>query len=142
MKTDVRKKTIKNYLITKLLTNLRIMETKNLKIFGVYLGCTVANPGKMFICVYVTHFCDEDAPVREIYPDKPYRLNALLIDNDDAKRKEIMRKLSLLSRGSYIELHIRDVNWGTAVSADGVIIKQEPEKVTVSKLAEERDERF
>lgn len=142
VKTDAKQKTIKNYSIIKLLTNLRIMETKNLKIFGVYLGCTVANPGWTYVCVYVMHFCDEDAPAREICPENPYRLNARLIDNDDAKREELIRKLILLGRGSYVELHIKDVESGTIVSADDVIIKQEPEKVTVSRLAEELDEKF
>lgn len=118
------------------------METKNLNVFGVYLGCTIANPGKVFICVHVMSFCDADVPAREICPNKPYRLNARLIENDDAEREELIRKLSLLGRGAYVELRIKDVEGGTVVSADDVIIKQEPEKVTVSKLVEELDEKF
>ena len=118
------------------------METKNLTIFGVYLGRTIANPDRIFICVHVMYFQDADTPAREMCPEKPYRLNALLIEKDDAKREELIRKLSLLGRGSYVELHIKDVEGGTIVSADDVIIKQEPEKVTVSMLAEELDEKW
>ena len=117
------------------------METKNLKVFGVYLGRTIANPGRIFICVHVMHFCDADTPAREICPEKPYRLNALLLEKDEVKREELIRKLSLLGRGSYVELHI-DVEGGTVVSADDVIIKKEPEEVKVSRLAEELDDKF
>jgi len=118
------------------------METKNLKVFGVYLGRTIANPNRVFICVHVLHFCDADVPAREICPNKPYRLNALLIENDDAKREELIRKLSLLGRGSYVELYIKDVEGGTVISSADVIIKREPEEVKVSRLAEELDDKF
>ncbi len=118
------------------------METKNLKVFGVYLGRTIANPGRVYICVHVLHFCDADTPAREICPEKPYRLNALLIEKDDTKREEITRTLSLLGRGSYVEMLIRDVDGGTIVSADDVIIKKAPEEVKVSRLAEELDDKF
>ena len=118
------------------------METKNLTVFGVYLGRTIANPDRVFICVHVMHFCDTDAPAREICPEKPYRLNALLLEKDEVKREELIRKLSLLGRGSYVELHIKDVEGGTIVSADDVIIKKEPEEVKVSRLAEELDDKF
>ena len=118
------------------------METKNLTVFGVYLGRTIANPDRVFICVHVMHFCDADAPAREICPEKPYRLNALLIEKDEAKREELTRTLSLLGRGSYVELHIKDVEGGTVVSADDVIIKKKPEEVKVSRLAEELDDKF
>lgn len=118
------------------------METKKVKIFGVYLGRTVANPDRVFICVHVLYFCDADTPAREICPNKPYRLNALLIENDDTKREELIRKLSLLGRGSYVELYIKDVEGGTIISADDVIIKREPEEVKVSRLAEELDDKF
>mgnify|MGYP007070101810 CR=1 FL=1 len=118
------------------------METKNLKIFGVYLGRTVANPDRVFICVHVLHFCDADTPAREICPEKPYRLNALLIEKDENKREELIRKLSLLGRGSYVELLIQDVEDGTIISADDIIIKREPEEVKVSRLVEELDDKF
>ena len=118
------------------------METKNLTVFGVYLGRTIANPDRVFICVHVLHFCDTDVPAREICPNKPYRLNALLIEKDDAKREELARKLSLLGRGSYVELRIKDVEGGTVVSADDVIIKKAQVEVKVSRLVEELDEKF
>ena len=117
------------------------METKKLTVFGVYLGRTVANPDRVFICIHVMHFCDTDTPAREICPEKPYRLNALLIEKDDVKREELVRKLSLLGRGSYVELRL-DVEGGTVVSADDIIIKQAPEEVKISKLAEELDDKF
>jgi len=113
-----------------------------LKVFGVYLGRTVANPGRVFICVHVMHFCDADVPAREICPEKPYRLNALLIEEDETKREELIAELSLLGRGSYVELLIKDVEEGTIVSADDVIIKKTPKKVTVSQLVEELDDKF
>ncbi len=130
-----------NYHITQLLKKLRIMETKKLTVFGVYLGRTLANPNRIFICVKVMYFCDTDAPAREICPEKPYRLNALLIEENEAKREELIKTLSLLSRGGYVELHI-DVEGGTVVSADDVIIKRAPEEVKVSRLAEELDDKF
>lgn len=117
------------------------METKNLTIFGIYLGRTVANPDRLFVCVEVLYYCDTDTPAREICPEKPYRLNALLIEADDAKREKLIETLSLLSRGSYVELHI-DVEGGTVVSSDDIIIKRAPEEVKVSRLAEELDDKF
>ena len=117
------------------------METKKLTIFGVYLGRTLANPNRMFICVHVLYFCDTDVPAREICPNKTYRINALLIEKDDAKREKLIETLSLLSRGSYVELHI-DVEGGTVVSSDDVIIKKAAEEVKVSRLVEELDDKF
>lgn len=117
------------------------METKKLTVFGVYLGRTIANPNRIFICVKVMYFCDADTPARELAVDKPYRLNALLIEENEAKREELIKTLSLLSRGGYVELHI-DVEGGTVVSADDIIVKAAAEEVPVSKLAEELDEKF
>ena len=122
------------------------MKTKNLTIFGIYLGRTVANPDRLFVCVEVLHYCDADVPARELCPEKPYRVNALLVfDGDEVKKEEMMKTLSLLSRGSYVELHVKDaIDGGTilALSSDDIIIKQTPEIVTFARLAEELDEKW
>ena len=128
-------------LYQKIIKKLTIMKTENLTICGVYLGRIIANPGRTFVCVHVLHFCDTDAPDRKIVPDKPYRLNALFIEKDDARGQEMMETLNLLSKGSYVELHIRDVEDSTIISVDDIIIKQETENVTASRLADFLDEK-
>lgn len=118
------------------------MKTKNLTVFGVYLGLMVVRSSRVFICVHVLHFCDADAPAREICPEKPYYLYARVLERDDARYKKLIRRLYLLNKGSHVELHIKDIEGGTIASADDIIIKQEPEKVKISMLAEELDDKF
>ncbi|MBR2273634.1 MAG: hypothetical protein IJ864_02230 [Alphaproteobacteria bacterium] len=116
------------------------METKKLTIDGIYLGYIVSNPNRIYISICVLHYCDAEVPKRDIVPEVPYRLNVLLIQkNTDKRCYDFFGKLR---RGSYVTLQSCDLEQGTIMSIDDIIIQKTPTVATFTTLAERLDEEY